>query len=140
MANSEGDNLKIQSLYMKYRVQSIRDTFSILEIEYNNYTKKRLFEFIDNELFIEHKSDNSMTKNIDMKENTSSKIVDISYNQEIIEEKIQTIFYNTKNSNQSIKTAIVLLEENNMHCFGNNYMKNKITFFCSPKNITINLK
>ncbi len=51
MANSDGIESKTQSIYMKYRVQSIKDAFTLLQIEYNNYSKNKLFAYISNELF-----------------------------------------------------------------------------------------
>jgi len=51
LANANGDDNKVQSIYMKYRVQSIKDAFSILEISYNDYKKDKLFQFIKYKLF-----------------------------------------------------------------------------------------
>jgi predicted DNA-binding protein len=46
MALSEGNDNKIQPLYMQYRVQSIKDEFTKLNIAYKELTKKPLFEKI----------------------------------------------------------------------------------------------
>jgi len=52
-ANSDGNEKGIEPLYMKYRVQSIKDAFSILQISYNEYQREQLFHFIKNKLFNE---------------------------------------------------------------------------------------
>lgn len=52
-ANSNGNESSIEPLYMKYRVQSIEDAFSILQISYNEYKREQLFNFIKNKLFYE---------------------------------------------------------------------------------------
>jgi hypothetical protein len=51
LAHAEGNDAKVQSIYMKYRVQSIKDAFSILEITYNEYKKDKLFQYIKDNLF-----------------------------------------------------------------------------------------
>jgi hypothetical protein len=45
-ANSDGNDNKIEPLYMQYRVQSIKDIFSSLEIMYNELSRQKLFDFI----------------------------------------------------------------------------------------------
>lgn len=47
IANSQGDDKKVQPLYMKYRVQSIKDTFAAAQITYNDLQKSTLYEYID---------------------------------------------------------------------------------------------
>jgi len=47
-ANSDGDSNKIEPLYMQYRVQSIKDVFTSMEILYNELSRQRLFDFIAN--------------------------------------------------------------------------------------------
>ena len=47
-ANSDGDSNKIEPLYMQYRVQSIKDIFSSMEILYNELSRQKLFDFISN--------------------------------------------------------------------------------------------
>lgn len=48
MAHSEGNNEKTKSLYMQYRVQSIKDDFKLLEIAYNELSKEKLWDTIKN--------------------------------------------------------------------------------------------
>lgn len=48
MAYSEGNNEKAKSLYMQYRVQSIKDDFKLLEIAYNELSKEKLWDTIKN--------------------------------------------------------------------------------------------
>jgi tetratricopeptide (TPR) repeat protein len=48
MAHSEGNNDKAKSLYMQYRVQSIKDDFKLLEIAYNELSKEKLWDTIKN--------------------------------------------------------------------------------------------
>ena len=40
--------IKIEPLYMQYRVQSIKDIFSSMEILYNELSRQKLFNFISN--------------------------------------------------------------------------------------------
>jgi len=47
-ANSDGNENKIKPLYMQYRVQSIKDIFTSLEIMYNELSRQKLFDFISN--------------------------------------------------------------------------------------------
>ena len=47
-ANSDGNDNKIEPLYMQYRVQAIKDMFSSLEIIYDELPKQKLFDFISN--------------------------------------------------------------------------------------------
>lgn len=49
-SNSEGNSNKIQPLYMKYRVQAIKDDFTALKIAYNKLSKKELIQYIDSDL------------------------------------------------------------------------------------------
>jgi len=48
IAYSEGDDSKATSLYMQYRVQSIKDEFASLQIVYEEMNKSKLFNFIKN--------------------------------------------------------------------------------------------
>ncbi len=49
-ANSEGDENKIEPLYMQYRVQAIKDRLVALEIAYNEMSRKQLFQYIKDKL------------------------------------------------------------------------------------------
>jgi hypothetical protein len=49
-ANSEGNENKIEPLYMQYRVQSIKDSLTSMEIAYNEMAKQELFQYIKNRL------------------------------------------------------------------------------------------
>lgn len=51
VATANGDNKKVDSLYLKYRVQSIKDAFSIIEIDYISMPKDDLFTYIQSELY-----------------------------------------------------------------------------------------
>ena len=48
IAHSEGNNDKAKSMYMQFRVQSIKDEFDALKILYNEMSKEKLFETIKN--------------------------------------------------------------------------------------------
>ncbi len=50
LANSNGNNAGAKSIYMKYRVQSIKDVFTAREIEYNELTKPKLFQYIQDKI------------------------------------------------------------------------------------------
>ena len=47
-ANSNGNDNKIEPLYMQFRVQSIKDKFTAIDIAYQELSRKKLFEFIGN--------------------------------------------------------------------------------------------
>lgn len=47
-ANSEGDNNKIEPLYMQYRVQSIKDYFETLKMAYQKLSKEKISEILNN--------------------------------------------------------------------------------------------
>jgi hypothetical protein len=47
-ANSEGNENRIEPLYMQYRVQAIKDTLTSLDILYDELSRQSLFEFIAN--------------------------------------------------------------------------------------------
>lgn len=47
IALSEGEENKIQSLYMQYRVQAIKDYFTSLEIAYNKLSKKAIHDYMN---------------------------------------------------------------------------------------------
>ncbi len=49
-ANSEGNENKIEPLYMQYRVQAIKDRLTALEIAYNEMAKLDLFFYIKHKL------------------------------------------------------------------------------------------
>lgn len=49
-ANSNGDDNKVEPLYMQLRVQAIKDKFTALEIAYDELSRKQLFELIKNGL------------------------------------------------------------------------------------------
>lgn len=50
LANSNGNDTNTKSVYMKYRVQSIKDIFSAREIAYNELTKPKLFQYIQDKI------------------------------------------------------------------------------------------
>jgi len=56
LANSDGDNQKANSIYMKYRVQTIKDAFAILQIKYDALNREKLFSYITNKLFDDSKN------------------------------------------------------------------------------------
>ena len=76
-ANSDGNNAKIEPLYLQYRVQAIKDAFSMLEITYKEYTREKLFDYISNYLFKEVAKKNDQPihseKTQDIQENTENK-------------------------------------------------------------------
>jgi len=47
-ANSEGNENRVEPLYMQYRVQAIKDTLTSLNILYDELSRQSLFEFIAN--------------------------------------------------------------------------------------------
>ena len=49
-ANSEGNENRIEPLYMQYRVQAIKDSLTAMEIAYNKMTKQDLFTYIKSKL------------------------------------------------------------------------------------------
>lgn len=49
-ANSDGNENKIEPLYMQYRVQAIKDAFVAMEIAYNDMSKQMLLEYIKNKI------------------------------------------------------------------------------------------
>ncbi len=51
LANSGGDNANAKSIYMKYRVQSIKDIFTSQKIAYNELSKPILFQYIEDKIF-----------------------------------------------------------------------------------------
>ena len=51
LANSAGDTANAKSIYMQYRVQSIKDAFTTLKIAYDDLTKPKLFQYIENKIF-----------------------------------------------------------------------------------------
>lgn len=50
LAHSEGNDANAKSIYMKYRVQAIKDVFASREIAYNELTKPKLFQYIQNKI------------------------------------------------------------------------------------------
>lgn len=48
LAHSDGMESKAESMYMQYRVQSIKDQFDALKIAYDEMSRKRLFDYIKN--------------------------------------------------------------------------------------------
>jgi len=50
IANSNGNEANAKSIYMKYRVQSIKDIFTAREIAYNELTKPKLFQYIQDKI------------------------------------------------------------------------------------------
>ena len=50
LANSNGNEANAKSIYMKYRVQSIIDIFTAREIAYNELTKPKLFQYIQEKI------------------------------------------------------------------------------------------
>jgi len=53
MAYSEGNNERAKSLYMQYRVQSIQDDLRLLEIDYSEFSKEKLWDAIKNSFMSE---------------------------------------------------------------------------------------
>ena len=53
MAKAEGNENKIQSLYMQFRVQNIKDQFTKLQIAYDRLTREQLFQKIKSQLFFD---------------------------------------------------------------------------------------
>jgi hypothetical protein len=51
LANSGGDDANAKSIYMKYRVQSIKDIFTAHKIAYNELSKPKLFQYIQDKIF-----------------------------------------------------------------------------------------
>jgi len=47
IAFSEGEENKIQSLYMQYRVQALKDYFTSLQIAYNKLSKKAIHDYVN---------------------------------------------------------------------------------------------
>ena len=50
LANSNGNEANAKSIYMKYRVQSIKDIFTARKISYNELTKPKLFQYIQDKI------------------------------------------------------------------------------------------
>jgi len=50
IANSNGNEANAKSIYMKYRVQSIKDIFTAREIAYSELTKPKLFQYIQDKI------------------------------------------------------------------------------------------
>jgi len=50
IANSNGSETNAKSIYMKYRVQSIKDIFTAREIAYNELAKPKLFQYIQDKI------------------------------------------------------------------------------------------
>ena len=51
LANSGGDSAYAKSIYMQYRVQSIKDIFTAQKIAYNELSKSKLFQYIQDKIF-----------------------------------------------------------------------------------------
>ena len=51
-ADSGGDTANAESIYLKYRVQSIKDAFTMSKIAYKGYTRSELYTYINDKLFI----------------------------------------------------------------------------------------
>ena len=50
LANSAGDTANAKSIYMQYRVQSIKDAFTTLQIVYDDLSKPKLFKYIESKI------------------------------------------------------------------------------------------
>ncbi len=50
LAYSEGDEAKAKSMYMQYRVQSIKDVFTSKQIEYESLSKPAIFKLIEEKI------------------------------------------------------------------------------------------
>jgi len=48
LAHSDGNDAKAKSIYLQYRVQSLKDTLESLKIAYNEMSQKTFFEYIKN--------------------------------------------------------------------------------------------
>ncbi len=51
LANSEGNDATVKSIYMKYRVQAIKDIFTSMEIVYDELSKPKLIQYIRSKVF-----------------------------------------------------------------------------------------
>lgn len=51
-ADSGGDKSNAESIYLKYRVQSIKDAFTMSKIAYKGYSRSELYSYITDRLFI----------------------------------------------------------------------------------------
>ena len=58
LANSDGNQTKVESIYLKYRVQSIKDALTKLELDYNGLSKQKFHQLINEKLAI-HDTDNT---------------------------------------------------------------------------------
>ena len=64
LANSNGNNENAKSIYIKYRVQSIKDIFTAREIAYNELTKSKLFQYIQDKIVPTSNDYTNLTNNI----------------------------------------------------------------------------
>jgi len=51
LANSSGNDANAKSIYMRYRVQSIKDVFTAQKIAYKELSKPKLFQYIQDKIF-----------------------------------------------------------------------------------------
>jgi len=58
-SDSEGDSNKIEPLYMRYRVQAIKDIFTSLQIAYDKLPKEQIAEYLKNKVIT--KENNKLT-------------------------------------------------------------------------------
>ncbi len=70
LANSNGNHSNAESIYLQYRVQSIKDAFTSLEIAYHELTKPKLFQYISEKLFTD------TTYDIKLVDHTTTKSVE----------------------------------------------------------------
>ena len=105
-ANSEGDNNKIEPLYMQYRVQSIKDLFTAMKIMYESLSKEQIKEYlIDNYLTDEEKEEKKRQEERLQKEKLEhQRLLEEKRKIEEEKERIESI----KQAKQSAQNFIIL--------------------------------
>lgn len=58
LANSDGDSTKVESTYLKYRVQAIKDVLTKLELDYKGLSKQKFYQLINEKLTV-HGTENT---------------------------------------------------------------------------------
>ena len=82
-ANSNGDEANAKSIYMKYRVQSIKDIFIARKISYNELTKQKLFQYIQDKIIPKPNDSTDLSNNkLKTKKYKVSESVTSGYNKE----------------------------------------------------------
>lgn len=93
LANSNGDDANAKSIYMKYRVQSIKDIFSAREIAYNELTKPKLFQYIQDKI-VPTFNDYTSLSNTQSKQNISESYKVSEYEESIYNEVAEELSNN----------------------------------------------